>query len=262
MLSVRLLLPFALLPLAAAAPTQVQSPPPLGATPERVAAIADCKGRWFEAAAIVDPATKRGTRIRLCSKPGASDAEWAATLKAARDQLQARAMPAEPKAKLLAQVDAAIAKVAAAPAPAVAPAPPMTVANSAPPPVLMPPVPAAPPPLQTARPAVAAARAPSIALTCAERGQPGEGPCGLLGRDSILVVKAVSGMDQGARLRLLRRGEDRGEIKLAALRSGQTARVGLPEKLCAGVNSSKVEFQLLGPTGTGGQRFGPYNLRC
>lgn len=252
MFSVRLLLPVALLPLAGAAPTQVQPPPPLGATPERVAAIADCKGRWFEAAAIVDPATKRGTRIRLCSKPGASDAEWASTLKAARDQLTARAMPAEPKAKLLAQIDAAIAKVAAAPA-AAAPAPPTTVANS-PPPVVMPSMPATRPTATTV--------APSIALTCAERGQPGEGPCGLIGRDSILVVKAVSGMEQGARLRLLRRGEDRGEIKIAALRSGQTVRIGLPEKLCAGVNSSKVEFQLLAPTGAGGQRFGPYNLRC
>lgn len=260
MLSVRLLLPAALLPLSAAAIAQVQPPAPLGATPERVAAIADCKGRWFEAAAIVDPATKRGTRIRLCSKPGASDAEWATTLKAARDQLTVRAMPAEPKAKLLAQIDAAIAKVAAAPALAAppvapAPAPPIMVANSAPP-AAVPPMPAAPPAARRAAPA------PSIALTCAERGQSGEGPCGPLGRDSILVVKAGSGLEQGARLRLLRRGEDRGEIKIAELGPGQTVRMGLPEKLCAGVNSSKVEFQLLGPTGTGGQRFGPYTLRC
>jgi hypothetical protein len=258
MLSARLLLPAVVLPLSALAFAQA----PTGATPERVAAIADCKGRWFEAAAVVDPATKRGTRIRLCSKPGATDAEWIKILRDAADQLNKRVMPAEPKARLLAQIDAAIAKVSApVPAPvaaAPAPAPPIMVANSAPPAGVVPSSPAAPPP---ARPTTVVP-APAIALTCAERGQPGEGPCGLLGRDTILVVRAVSGLDQGARLRLLRRGEDRGEIKLAALPQGQAVRAALPEKLCAGINSSKVEFQLLGPTGVAGQRFGPYSLRC
>ena len=255
MLSVRLLLSVALLPLSAAATTQVRPSPPLGATPERVAAIADCKGRWFEGAAIVDPATKRGTRIRLCSKPGATDAEWTKTLRDAADQVRRRDMPAEPKAKLLAQIDAAIAKVgqpAAAPPPAAAPQPPVAVTPS--------PLPVA---SATAPLSIAAAKpAPSIALTCAERGQPGDSPCGLVGRNSILVVKAVSGMEQGARLRLLRRGEDRAEIRLPAMRPGQTSRAALPEKICAGVNSSKVEFQMLGPTGTTGQRFGPYSLTC
>lgn len=229
---------------------------PTGVTPERVAAIADCKGRWFEAAAIVDPATKRGTRVRLCSKPNASDAEWIATLKAAAEQLRTRVMPAAPKAKLLAQIDAAIARVGQAVPPPLAPSPPV---------MQQPPVAVAPPPpiaRATGPVPATAVGAPNIVLTCAERGQPGEGPCGLLGRTSMLVIKANSGMEDGARLRLLRRGEERGEIHLTPLRPGQSVRASLPERLCAGVNSTKVEFQLLGATGTSGQRFGPFTLRC
>lgn len=258
--SVRLLLAGLALPLSAVAAAQIGTPPPVGATPERVAAIENCKGRWFEAAAIIDPATKRGTRIRLCSKEGASDAEWVATLKAAADQLRTRDMPAEPKAKLLAQIDAAISKAAPAASPA-APAPLIAVTPSPPPAVTVPPLQAAPSPLPSAPP-VAAAPTPGATIRCAERGKPGEENCGLVGRDTILVIRAIGGLENGARLRLLRRGDERGEIKLSAMRPGQTVRAALPDRLCLGVNSSKVEFQLVGASGSAIQKFGPFNLHC
>lgn len=268
MSSFRLLLAAAALSMPALALGQEA---PVGATPDRVAAIADCKGRWFEASAIIDPSTRRGTRVRLCSKEGATDAEWAATLKAAADQLEKRDMPAAPKAELLAEINAAIAGIGK-PVPA---APPSQAASTpiAPAPIAASPPPPPPPPTPpvlagttigtAAAPAtVSAATAPSIDLKCAARGQPGEGNCGLVGRETILVIKAAAGLDQGARLRLLRRGEDRGEIRLPDMRPGQVLRAGLPEKLCTGVNSSKVEFQLVGPGGATGKRFGPFSLRC
>ena len=76
-----------------------------------------------------------------------------------------------------------------------------------------------------------------------------------------LSIRADENLPSGIKLRFLRRGEARGEIALAAMRQGQSVQLRLPDKLCVGVSSSKVEIQVLG-SGRVVETLGPYNLRC
>jgi hypothetical protein len=92
-----------------------------------------------------------------------------------------------------------------------------------------------------------------------------EGPCDLLGRNTLLTVRADEDLPAGTSLRFLRRGDDRGEIDLPALRSGQSRRFSLPAKLCAGVAGSRVQIEVVRATGKASQVVdsrGPYELRC
>ena len=88
--------------------------------------------------------------------------------------------------------------------------------------------------------------------------------CDFLRADTILLLKAQEGLEKGARIRFLRRGEPRGEVMVSALQKGQATKVRLPAELCRGVKSTKVEVELL-PTDSRGRvagRLGPYGLRC
>lgn len=86
------------------------------AIPSNVRAkVANCEGRKFEADASSGEGKElKRTRIVLCGKKDASNAEVAAMLQSAVDKIEANAqLPAENKQKILAQFKAKIAELKA-----------------------------------------------------------------------------------------------------------------------------------------------------
>lgn len=250
-----------------------------GATPGRVAQIERCQGHKFESIVEIDPVKRRSTRVKLCANPGASDAEWVKTLEAAVVQIEQRDMPPEAKDKLIGELKSELAKFApASKSTAIAPrgalfagvdtgaddsliAPAERFETSTLPPLT---------PRKVTATATAGNDTPpkrpmSIRLKCLARGDTGSGgSCDFFDHDTVLAISAVEGLEKGGTLRFLRRGEARGEVPLAAMQAGQSARVKLPGDLCKGVTYSKIEIELLGPgsAGAASARFGPYGLRC
>lgn len=253
-----------------------------GATPDRVAQIERCQGHKFETLVEIDAVKRRSTRIKLCANSGSTDADWVKTLEAAIVQIEQRAMPPEAKDKLIAELKSEIAKFAPATKPvAVAQAAPVLLGGdtfatllSDPPErfetSVLPPLPA-PRGAATATRATAAnvaslQRPMRIGLKCLDQRQSGAGStCDFfLDGDTVLVVSAVEGLEDGGILRFRRRGDPRGEVALAPLAPGKSVRVRLPGELCRGVSGSKIEIELLPrkPGGSVAARFGPYGLRC
>ncbi len=253
-----------------------------GATPEREALIAQCSNHKFEAEIEIDPVKKRTTRVKLCSNPDASDAEWVKTLEAAIAELQARRMPPAAKAELIAQLGLEIEKYSR-------PKAPINLGQgSLGTPLNMPPeryetsvLPSLDPPKKATNNQAATSGAASSSgatarvdqppksmafkVKCLVFGQKGSGgTCDFLEQNTILVVSAVQGLESGGTLRFRRRGDERGEVLLTAMQPGQSVRVKLPGELCKGVSSSKVEIELLPPGSRGNvaARVGPYGLRC
>lgn len=246
-----------------------------GATADRVAQIQACQGHKFDSMVQIDPVRNRSTRVKLCANPGSSDADWVKTLEAAIDQIEQRDMPAAAKDKLIAELRGEIAKFAPAPKPAAtAQAAPVYLSGDAA--SLSEPAerfetsvlpPLTPKVAAKVSGAVAAAPQPPMRfrIKCLERGESGPGgTCDFFVADTILAVTAVEGLEGGGTLRFRRKGEERGEVRLAPLQAGQSIRVRLPGELCKGVSSSKVEIELLHPksTGTVAARLGPFGLRC
>lgn len=249
-----------------------------GATPDQVAQVENCQGHKFETQVEIDPVNKRSTRIKICANPGASDAGWVKTLEAAVIQIEQRNMPPEAKRNLIGELEREIARfaVTSKPAPAARGATlfvtdPGAAATLAGPSEryetsVLPPLPA-PKVARSASTAVPSLsqRPMRIGLKCLERGQAGAGAtCDFFETSTILVVRAVEGVEDGGTLRFRRRGDLRGEVALPSMQGGQSTRVKLPRELCRGVANSKVEIELLAPkpTGSVAARFGPYYLRC
>lgn len=254
-----------------------------GATPGRVAQVERCQGRKFESIVEIDPVKKRSTRIKLCANPGSSDGDWVKTLEAAIDQIEQRDMLAAAKDKLIAELESEISRYGPAAKPAnVAPGAPVYMTKEA---VkdsgliapaerfetsVLPPLPPPLPRKLASRGGSKTTEAPakpamSIRIKCLARGEGGAGgTCDFFDRDTMLVVSAVQGLEKGAALRFLRRGETRDEMMLPPLAVGKSVRVRLPAALCRGIAYSKVEIELLGPkaTGAAAARLGPYGLRC
>lgn len=268
-------------PAPSAAPVVTAQPPEKiveGATPDRVAQVDNCQGHKFESRVEIDPVKKRSTRIKLCANPGASDADWVKTLEEAVVQIEQRNMPPEARQKLIGELEREIARFAATSKPA-PPAPSATLFVTDPGAAatlagpseryetsVLPPLPAP----KVARSASAAVPSPlqrpmRIGLKCLERGQTGAGAtCDFLESSTTLVVRAVEGLDAGGTLRFRRRGDVRGEVALAPMAAGQSARIKLPGEVCKGVANTKVEIELLGPKSAGAvaARQGPYDVRC
>lgn len=260
-------------PMPSAPPQKVVE----GDTPDRVAQIERCQGHKFESLVEIDPATKRSTRVKLCADPGASNADWVKTLEAAVAQIEQRDMPAAAKDKLIGELRAEIGKYPAATQQAdMASGISLSSAEAGSPltepterfetstlPSL------APPKKMTAAGgggvAAASPRPMRVTLKCLERGQSGAGAtCDFFESSTILVVRAVEGLEEGGVLRFRRKGDQRGEVALAPMPAGRSTRVKLPSELCRGISSSKIEIELFGPKSAGAAavRFGPYGLRC
>lgn len=275
--------------MAIAAPSWAQQPPATpvapvpdklveGDTPERVAQVASCQGHKFEARIEIDPVKKRSTSVKLCANPGASDADWVKTLEAAIVQIEQRNMPLEARQKLIGEMRVEIARFAAKSNPVAAvqattpfvtdPGASISRAGTSEryETSVLPPL----PPPKSARRASAAITSPPqrpmrVGLTCFERGQTGAGgTCNFLESTTIFSIRAVEGLEDGATVRFLRRGDVRREIALASMQAGQSTRVKLPAELCRGVSSTKVEIEFLRPKSTGAvaARLGPFGLIC
>jgi len=246
-----------------------------GATADRVAQIEQCQGHKFSSMVEIDPVKKRSTRVKLCANPGASDSDWVKTLEEAVVQIEQRDMPAAAKDKLIGELRSEIARFAPAAKPvATAQAAPIYLSRDAASletpteryeTSVLPPL--TPKVAAKANAAVASPPQPPMRfqIKCLERGESGPGStCDFFVADTVLAVSAVEGLEGGGTLRFRRKGEERGEVRLAPLQAGQSARVKLPTELCKGISSSKVEIELLAPKSTGAvaARLGPYGLRC
>lgn len=253
-----------------------------GATADRVNLVDTCGGHKFESLVEIDPATHRATRIKLCAKPGSSDGDWVRTLKSAIAQLEQRNMPPLARTKVIAELEAEIARfakpVASGPiygssAPALtlgkgmfadkAMEPEVPFETSKLPPIV---------PLKARSGKPGAAGGPIVppvkpiraTIRCLERGERGAGgTCDFFDKNSVLMITAIGGLEKGGTIRFLRKGEEHGEVSLAATPTGQARRVPLPADICRGLSYSKVEVLILalGETRVGA-RFGPYGLRC
>ena len=255
---------------------------------EAATVIANCNARKFETSVRVMVAGKPKTsKVKLCGKVGQSDAEWRRTLTDAVAKVAANeTMPMAVKEQIIAALNLEIAKfplvteLKPPPAPSLAPAPPITAPSLAPPrPIAAPsgdkaeystfsPLPAPKPPVAAAAVAAVAPPlpAPRLTLRCLATTRLGtEENCDILERDTLLIVRADENLPAGTSLRFLRRGDDRGEIALPALRLGQAQRFTLPPKLCSGVSGSRVQIEVVRAAKTGSQVVdtrGPFELRC
>jgi hypothetical protein len=278
---------FALILAAAqpvAAPTQADRPTDVAA-----ALTGNCSAHKLE---IPVTATIKGvakqTKVALCGQIGQTDEQWVGTLKDARAKVVANPkMSASVKQQITTGLDREIARFAVAtppPAPepkalAVAPPAASSLAPPAPAPVAASPLAeySALPPLPTAKPAVVADAhykppqllpRPRFTLRCFNPNDAlGDVECNELVRDMQLTIRADEDMPAGTSLRFMRRGDARGEVELAQLRKGRSARVPLPTSVCAGVGGSRIEIQVLrrGAGAASGQvvdTLGPYELRC
>ncbi|MCF2515447.1 hypothetical protein LVY65_10280 [Sphingomonas sp. G124] len=239
-------------------------------SPDTTAAaiVADCGARKFETSVEIEKdGQKRLTKLKLCSAKEADQASWVRTLQDAKAKIAAHPdISQESKAKIAAELDAEIAKslsgtdavksAPAVPAPLTAQQPEQAVLPA---PQSTPPI-SAPPKMATST--AKSLSKPSLSIRCLDAGEDGEGnPCMVLEKDTRLSVHADEDISSGTVLRFLRRGDMRGEVALAAMRQGQSIRYKLPERLCLGVSSSKVEIQILRSNQLV-ETLGPYRLRC
>ena len=259
------------------------------AAPAAPASSADaCPSFRFETVVVTDASQKRGSRVRLCADAGATEADWVKTLEDAIKQVREGSMPAVAKADLIGQIESEIARYRPRPAATGSLNLNMPATTSSSGAVTLGKdqlgnsggVPEAPfavsalPSLDRPKPAPGASKAdppkPMVAtVKCLSAGERGAGmTCDYFRKDTVLALRAVRGLEDGAVIRFLRRGEERGEVDLDRLAPGRTARVALPAELCRGVATSKVEIAILPPRsskafarGAAG-RLGPFGLRC
>ena len=269
--------------LLASAPAALDQP---GVATSSDPLIANCDAHKFETIVHITVAGKpRSSRVKLCGQLGQTDAEWLRTLKDAIDKVAANeSMAADAKDQVIAALNVEIAKLSPTatelgPLPSTVGAlPPAT--TLAQPPVISPPVggpvqystlPPLPAPIPAASVAAVAATAPPLpaprmTFRCLAMNRlSAEGSCDLLERETLLTVRADEDLPGGTSLRFLRRGDDRGEVDLPALRRGQSWRFNLPPKVCAGVSGSRVEIQTVRSAKGTPQVVdtrGPFELRC
>lgn len=260
--------------------------PASGAVSEPDAAVKalvdSCSARKFET--VVPVAPGRGSRVKICGKPGQTDAEWIVTLKDSMAKAEANtAMAPAVREKIVAALEAEIARLEGGAATAVTPpvsAPPVSAQaeikldtapvaafERAPQYSSLPPLPA---PKRPARPnlgagsaAVAAEPAivrPKLTLLC---GLPGEeyATCLRLRGSTRLMVRAGEDIAAGTLLRYVRDGEMREEIDLGTLKKGAAVRHKLPSRVCAGVFRAKVQVEVV-TKGRVAESFGPFALDC
>ncbi len=243
-----------------------------GAEPDPAAAaiVAQCSARKFETQVEIEKdGKKRFTRMKLCAAANENEATWVKTLQDAKAKIAAHPdISEESKAKIAIELDAEIAKFKTVEAATIA-LPEMPPAPASPKPEYsvyqpLPKAPAAPTAssLAATEAPKAPAKKPRMTIKCLAPGEKGGGSsCLSLDRTTQLAIRADEDLAGGASLRFLRRGDERGEIKLAAMRQGQLIRSKLPPELCAGVASSQVEIQVMSSNQVA-DRLGPYKLRC
>ena len=254
--------------------------------------VPDCEVHKFEApVTITANGQTKQSKVKICGHIGQNDAQWVDTLKDARAKLEADLkMPLGMKEQVVSALNIEIARLGVAvpkePAPA-AELPLISVPSSAglsglSQPVRtpqstqplaeyssLPPMPAPKPQLSAVAAAAAAPPTlPPVRLTfrcMSTNNLAGEGACDLLERETLVTVRADENVPNGTSLRFVRRGDNRAEVELAALKLGQKQQFVLPARVCQGVTGSRVEIQVVRAAGKATQVVdtrGPYELRC
>ena len=279
-----MILPFALMLAAQAAET----PAPSAAD---AAMIANCNARMAEIpVTVIAKGVPKETKVKICGKVGQTQADWEKTLRDALNKVSADGrMSPSIKDQIITGLKFEIAKLQGAAetkpqspqSPQSQPAPLVAQSFAAPlapkPPVdtgraeysSLPPMPAPLPAVSVAALAAAAPPplpAPKLTFRClSTESVAGEGPCDMLERGMLVIVRADEDIAAGTSLRFLRRGESRAEVDLATLRRGQSQQFSLPARVCQGVTGSRVEIQVVRAAGSKNQVVdsrGPYDLRC
>lgn len=259
-------------------------PSPDAPSPDVAALVQSCSAHKFETVVqFTKDGNRRQSKVKLCGTVGQTDAQWAGTLRDAANKIMLNEdMPMEGRQQVAAALKAELARLDAASASGTGvaslklPRETLKIA-SLPPPVApvsssrdytaLPPLPA---PI-TAASSTAAASAgavarplpPRLTIRCLSPSDFGAvGSCATMEKDTLLAVRADESLPAGLRLRFLRKGDERGEVTLAAMRQGETLRVRPPARLCTGVVRSSAQIQIV----KGGDQvlntLGPYELRC
>jgi hypothetical protein len=267
-----------------------------GVAPKMEKLLQDCDAHKFETVvnSIVEGKPHQ-SKVKLCGTKGQDDAAWVNTLKDAVAKVKANdKMPAEIRDQIASALDAEIIRLGtkgasmalvADSAPSIAKAAPgITIASLAPRPA--PGASTRPlsqdygsvPPLPEPKAVVATSIGigsilpslppPRMTLHCGSSDDPSVfDSCGTMRTDTILLLRADEQLPAGTSLRFVRRDDNRGQVALASLRSGQTARIPLPHRVCDGVVRSEVQIEVLRkPAASGAEQvvdtLGPYDLRC
>ena len=243
-------------------------------------ALAACDARKFETLVIVDGS--RGKTVKVCGKPGQTDAEWLVTLRDSANKVKAdKAMAQTVKDQILAALEAEIGRLeeaAAATAPAASVATiainerPVSTPEAPPQYSSVPQLPVPKPRLSASQAKASEAKAsqanaqsappirPRLTLRCA---MPRESyvACARFERETQLIIRADEDIAVGTSLRFLRGGDNRAELDLSKLRKGDLLREKLPGRVCSGVLRGKVLVQVLSK-GQVAETLGPYALHC
>lgn len=278
------ILALALAGVSAVAVAQPRAPATADAPPPDVQKILqNCDAHKFETiVTTTEDGAVHSSNVKLCGAEGQSDEGWLHTLKDAVAKTAANTeLAPDVKQQIVTALNGEIARLTA-----LLPPPPRAALQGLPAPAraapadnvasgysVLPPLPDRPPspptviaPIGPAPVAGAAARAMplpppiGISIRCTTaRDFPSAEPCDVVDRETLLLVHADAAVASPVTLRFVRRGDARGEVRLAPMGRGQAARVTLPAEVCAGVFRSKLEIQIVGPAV---QSFGPYDLRC
>jgi len=291
------MIPLLFLALASAAP----APPAAAAdapTPAMEKLLQDCDAHKFETVVEVTIDGKpHQSKVKLCGTKGQTDAAWVNTLKDAIAKVKANdQMSPEMRGQIVTALDAELARLGHADTLALVTSGSI-MAKPATTPTLPPPrlsLPARTQIAQSARPladdytslpplpapklaastgvigsVLPSLPAPRMTIQCATTDDPDNFiRCGTLRFNSVLMVRADEPLPGGTSLRFMRRGDARGQVQLAQLRSGQSARVLLPHRVCDGVVHSAVEIEILRKPANRNaadqvvDTLGPYDLRC
>ena len=281
--------------LTSAAFAQVKEP--AASASDGAAPRQSCEHRKFETRIATEVDGKlRSQTVTICGIPNQTDAAWKRTLEDAAAKVEANEkMSPSVKQQILTALKVEITRLDMAKsglasgsttqipgllnAPKTATIAPATPTRPAPAPVrplerdygnLKP----LPPPLP---PAAAAATAtatylpslpsPRIKVLCSTQYDPrGTEECDDLYPSTIITIRADEALAGDTSLRFLRKGDERGDVTLAALQKGQMMRVPLPRGVCTGVTRGTVEIQVMRKAPTGAKQvvdaLGPYDLRC
>jgi hypothetical protein len=246
-----------------------------GAAAPELKALADsCAAHKFETLVVVD-GSGHGKKVRICGKPGQSDAEWLVTLTDSAKKVEADEAMARPvRDQIIAALKAEIGRLeSGAPAPAATsvatsvatiamPSAPVVVPEAVPQYSKVPPMPVAKPRAagSLANSASAPIIRPRITIRCALPREAFAGCAGLV-RETQLLIRADEDLAPGASLRFLRGGDARAELDLGPLKKGESLREKLPGRVCSGVLRGKVEVQVLSKNQVA-ETLGPYALYC
>lgn len=242
---------------------------------------ADCGAHQFQTKVQVIGADGKlqEKTVRMCGFHGQSDADWITTLKdAVKKTADNPSIPTAAKDQIIIAVNGEIVRLlhpglGIAAGPDISklpkrnvmpfPAEPLSRDYGALPP--LPTVSSVPPP-HLLGPGGAIAAQARLNLRCATLGDEDRpSACDILDKETVLVVRADEAFPSGLAMRFVRHGDERAQLDLPPMKSGETRVLRIPARVCAGVVRSKIEIQAIGanaPTGTIAGTVGEYDLRC